>query len=214
MKEELKLAAKITAKTSLTWVTIFLTGSILTMISFFLILFQNTTFAESAHGAVYAFIINLFLNNLGGFILFIGAPVFVFLYFMIANKIATQSMIYHLWENKMASYIDAKVVLIVDKLTASNDWSSTISNEIVLKLQLLEANRNDKESSKIKRKTISYLINKIELDDIDLTNKDLKLSNIISYKLNKFMSESIEPSFLFFWLLFSLQFVLAIWAQF
>src|SRR6187551_2567615 len=109
MKEELKFAARTTAKTSLTWITIFLTGNILTMTCFLLILFQNATLAGGGHGNVYAFIINLFLNNLGGFILFTGAPIFIFLYFMVANKIAIQSMIYHLWKNKTASYIDTKV---------------------------------------------------------------------------------------------------------
>ncbi|TDW49046.1 hypothetical protein EV144_103571 [Flavobacterium sp. 270] len=214
MKEEVKLMANITAKSSLKWITIVLLGNLVTLICFFTILFENISYAGGGHGNVYAFFRNLFFHNICGFLLLVGAPVFAIGYFMIANKVAIQSMIHQLWTNKMGSYLDAKVILLVDKITDSNKVANSISNESILRLQLLEANKRDHESSRIKKKAIGYFFSKIKLDDIDFSNKDLKLSEIISFKLNKFISETIQPSFFLFWLLLAFQLVLIVVAQF
>ncbi|MBZ4033643.1 hypothetical protein K6T82_02625 [Flavobacterium sp. 17A] len=215
MKEEIKIVTAISAKSSLKWLVIMIIGNIFTLICFLIILFQNGSFAGGGHGNIYAFLSGLFLNNICGFILIAGAPIFAILYFLIANKAAIQQMIYLTWKNKgFADFVNSKVVVLVDKLASSKNWTGTISNAAMLKLQLLEANRNDKESSKIKKKVIGYLFRKINLDDIDFSNKELKLSEVISIKLNQFISEAVEPSLLFFWLLLLFQVVLFIAAQF
>ncbi|KAF2508809.1 hypothetical protein [Flavobacterium foetidum] len=214
MKEEIKIAARITAKTSLKWFTIILIGGFFTLICFLIILFQHIGMAGGGHGSAYALTVDLFLNNICGFLLFAGAPAFAAGYFMIANKVAIQTMIHQVWENKMGKYIEDKVVMLVDKLTASHNLTNSISNSTILRLKLLEANKNDKETSMIKKRIIGYFFAKIKLDDIDFSNKDLKLSEIISFKLNRFISETIEPSFLFFWLLLAFQLILIIVAQF
>jgi hypothetical protein len=214
MKEQLKSAAKITAKSSLKWITIVSLGNLFTLICFLIILFQNTSLAGGGHGSAYALVVNLFLNNICGFLLFAGTPLFMVGYFMIANKVAIQTVIHQVWKNNASKYMEDKVIFLVDKLTASNNVANSISNGTMLRLQLLEANKRDKESSAIKKKAIGYVFSKIQLDDIDFSNKDLKLSEIISLKLNKFISEAVEPSFLFFWLLLSFQLILIIAAQF
>ena len=72
------------------------------------------------------------------------------------------------------------MIFLVDKLTASNNVANSISNGTMLRLQLLEANKRDKESSTIKKKAIGYVFSKIKLDDIDFISKpDLKLNNDI-----------------------------------
>lgn len=215
MKEEIKMMAGISAKSSLKWLIVMVSGNVFTIICFLIILFQNADFAGGGHGNACAFLAGLFFNNICGFILFAGAPVFAFLYFVIANKVAIQQMIYLTWKNKKISdYIDSKVVLLVDKITDSNSLVGTISNESILRLKLLEANKNDKENSRIKKRIINYLFQKIRLDDVDFSKEDLKLSEIVSLKINQFISETIEPSLLFFWLLFLLQVVLFVVAQF
>jgi hypothetical protein len=214
MKEEIKIVARITVKSSLKWFTIVSIGTLFTLICFLIIIFQDNGGSGGGHGSVYAYLVNLFSYNFCGFLLFIGTPIFVLGYFMIANKVAIQTVIHQIWENKMGSFIEEKVVFLVDKLTASNNWTNSISNKTMLKLKLLEANKNDKESSKIKKKTISYVLNKISFDNVDFANKDLKLSEVVSGNINKFVSETIEPSFLFFWLLLLFQLVLIIIAIF
>ena len=215
MQEEIKIIAGISAKSSLKWLFVMISGNVFTVICFLMILFQNADFAGGGHGNAYAFITGLFFNNICGFILFAGAPIFAFLYFLIANKAAIQQMIYLTWKNKtFADYIDAKVILLTDKLVGANHWTTAMSNESMLRLKLLEANKNDKETSRIKKKIINYLFQKIKLDDVDFNKEDLKLSGIVSLKINQFISEAVEPSLLFFWLLLLLQIVLFVVAQF
>jgi hypothetical protein len=214
MNEEIKIIAKITAKSSFRWFTIVSIGILFTLICFLIILFQDNGGAGGGHGSIYVYLINLFSHNFCGFLLFIGAPMFILGYFMFANKIAIQTVIHQIWENKMGGYIEGKIVFLVDKMTASSNWTNSISNKTMLKLKLLEANKNDKESSKIKKKVISYLLNKISFDNVDFANKDLKLSEVISGNIKKFVSETIEPSFLVFWLLLLFQLVLIVVAVF
>lgn len=214
MKDEIKVIGSITAKSSLKWITIVLVGNFFTLLCFFTILLENMRFARGGQGAVSAFFSNLFSHNICGFLLFVGAPIFAIGYFMIANKIAIQSIIHQLWTNKLDRYLEGYVISLVDKITASNKVANSISNEAILRLQILEANKRDQESSRIKKKAIAYLFEKIQMDDIDFSQKDLKLSEIISFKLNNFISETIQPSFFFFWLLFVLQLVLIIVSQF
>lgn len=133
---------------------------------------------------------------------------------MIANKISIQEFIHQIYKNKAGDVLESKVTRIVDKVTDKNDWLKTISNETLLRAKLLETNRLSEDSSKVKKKAIAYLFKKISLNDIDFTNKDLKLSNVLSSKLNNFILEKSKPSFLLFWILIILQIILFIWAQF
>ena len=97
---------------------------------------------------------------------------------------------------------------------SKNEKINSITNESILRIQLLEENRTNPDSSKIKRKVVDYILKKVKLDDIDFKNKDLRLSDIISNKVNNFISESSKPSLTLFWILLSLQIVLFIIAQF
>jgi hypothetical protein len=214
MKDNLILVSKIAGKSFLKWLLIVVLGTFISVLFFLILLFQNFSLAGGGHGNALAFIINFFFNNLPGFILFVGAPIFLFLYFMIANKISIQEFIHQIYKNKAGDVLESKVTNIVDKVTDKNDWLKTISNETLLRAKLLETNRLSEDSSKVKKKAIAYLFKKISLNDIDFTNKDLKLSNVISSRLNNFILEKSKPSFLLFWILVVLQIVLFIWAQF
>lgn len=216
MNENIKIASRITAKTFLAWSIVVFVGSIITFLCIPIVLFQvgDLGLAGGGHGSPFALVIGLFSTNICGFILFMGAPIFIGLYFTIASKIAIQSIIYQIWKNKAGSFVENKIIIITDKLTSKNDWTSFLSNETLLRVKLLEANKKDKETSKIKKKTINYLFKKIKLDDIDFTNDNLKLSDIILTKVIKSISETTKPSFCFFWLLISFQLILIICSQF
>lgn len=219
MKENLKLIAKITAKTSLKWLMIVIMGTLLTLIFFSIVLFQSTGYTDTRMGhageaSVYLILVNMFSRNICAFILLVGAPVFTFLYLMIANKYAVQYTIYQIWQNKLGSVIEAKVVTLVDFIIAKNNTAGGISDAAALKLKVLDANRTSPDTSKIQKKAIAYLFNKIQLDDVDFKKEDLKLSDIVGMKLNNIVAELAEPSLLFFWILFGLQIVLFVVSQF
>jgi hypothetical protein len=109
MKENIKLYAKISGKAFLKWLFVLLSGSIISAILFLIILFTNVSGAGGGHGNAYAFVINLAVQDLFGFLLFIGMPLFVFLYFAVANKIGIQTIIYEIWTNKAMQFVEQQL---------------------------------------------------------------------------------------------------------
>ncbi|KAF2509963.1 hypothetical protein EYY60_10600 [Flavobacterium zhairuonense] len=213
MKENIKTGVTIIAKTTLKWLIVLTTGLLSSIMFFMIILFQNIRLAGGGHGNAIALMINLALNNPCAFILVVGSPIFILLYFLLANKIAIQSVLYLMWKNKAQNFVEGKIIRIVDKVTDNSEIVNSISNESILRLKLLQENNKDQEDSKIKKKVINYLFAKVKLDDIDFKNKDLKLSDIISTRISRILSEAVKPSYLFFWILLGIQLVLFIGAE-
>lgn len=192
----------------LKWGLVVATGTLISATFFLIVLFQNAEFAGSAHGNVYAFIVGLLFQNTCGFILFFGSPIFIFLYFVIANKVAIQATIHGIWKNKAEDFVTNRVKAIVDGITSRSDWANKISDSTMLRMRLLEANSNDPESSGIKKKVLKYGFKKIKLKDINLKDENVRLSDVVSNRMSAFISEASEPSYLFFWLLLIFQVVL------
>ncbi len=213
MKENIKTGVTIIAKATLKWLIPLATGTLFSVIYLMITLFQNIRLAGGGHGNAIALMINLALNNPCAFILVVGFPVFIVLYFLLANKIAIQSVLYLMWKNKAQSFAENKVIKIVNKVTDNSETINSITNESMLRLKLLQENNKGQEDSKIKKKVINYLFAKVKLDDIDFKNKDLKLPEIISTRISRILSEAIKPSYLFFWLLLVFQLVLFLGAQ-
>ncbi|WP_117884504.1 hypothetical protein [Aureibaculum luteum] len=117
MKENIKLTAKITGKTALKWVFIFATGNLITLITFLIALFSIIELAGGGHGSIIALFVGLLSTNFFAFLLIFGAPIFIILYFIIANKISIQNAIYLLWEGKLGDYISSKVGNMTRTLT-------------------------------------------------------------------------------------------------
>ena len=208
MIENIKIYSKIATKSFFKWLLLVGLGIGLSIIVFIILLFQNIINNENST------IFNLYKTNWTAFILIIGTPIFIILYIIIVNKHFIQNAINQVWKNKAEGFATEKIKLIVDKLVAKNETLNSISNESVLRLKLLEENRTNPDTSKIKRKIVDYIIKKIKLDEIDYSDKELRLSDIVANKVNSFISESAEPSLLFFWIILVLQIVLFIIAQF
>lgn len=210
MKENIKLYAKISGKAFLKWLFVIVSGIVLTLILFLIILFTNSSGAGGGHGNAYAFILNLAVQDFFGFLLFIGTPVFIFLYFAIANKIGIQTIIYEIWTNKAVQFVEPAIKKIAEKITSKQNWVTTVSNEAMLRAKLLDANRNDKSNSTLNKRVLGYVFKKIKLDDIDFRDENLTLADILTLKLKNFISETTQPSFKLFWVLLVVQIVLLI----
>lgn len=210
MNEKIKIAAKIGGKTFLKWIFILILGCIITSIFALIALYKNIDLAGGGHGNAYVFLITLPFADFCGFLLLVGSPAFIALYFIIANKIAIQNTLYLVWKNKAGDFVTSKIGSIINKLTEKKEWANTISNEAMLRAKILQANKDDHSSSKLQRKVINYGFKKIKLDDIDFQNEDLKLSDVLINKFNNFISEVSKPSLKLFWLLILLQIILLI----
>lgn len=210
MKESIKLYAKISGKAFLKWFLIVASGIVITLVFFFIILFSNASGAGGGHGNPFALLISLALEDVFGLLLFAGAPIFIILYFLIANKVAIHTVIYEIWTNKAVVYVEPAVQKIAEKITSKQNWISTVSDQAMLRAKLLDANKNDKSTSTLNRRVLNYAFKKIKLDDIDFQNEKLTLADILTSKLKNFISESAKPSFNLYWILIGIQVVLLI----
>ena len=210
MKENIKLTAKITGKTALKWVFIFAMGNLITLITFLIALYRNMEVAGGGHGSIIALGIGLVTTNFYAFLLVFGAPVFIILYFIIANKISIQNAIYLLWEGRLGDYISSKVGNLTKILTHKEGWKKELSDKAVLKAQLFQSAKDDVDTSKLQRKVILFGLKKIKLDDVNFQDKNVDLSHVITEKFNNFISETVKPSLKLFWGLVLIQIVLLI----
>ncbi|WP_093669170.1 hypothetical protein [Tenacibaculum sp. MAR_2009_124] len=201
MNKNLKTVAKISYKTGLKWFFIVFAGIIITIITFSIALFDNADLAGSGHGSFISLFVDLLTTNFFAFFLVFGAPVFTFLYILLANKIALQNAISLIWKENVENYITTIVKNITLKITEKENWQHQVSSEILLKAKLLQTTKNSKDTSVFQKKIISYGLKKIRLDDIDFQYEYLNFADVISFKFSTFLSEKTEASIKPFWLL-------------
>ncbi|MEO7082039.1 MAG: hypothetical protein ABIY71_10950, partial [Flavobacteriales bacterium] len=72
-----------------------------------------------------------------GFILLVGAPVFIILYFLVANKIAIANTIYLVLKNKAGDMISSQVGRLVEGLTSGSAWVAKGTDAALLRAKLL-----------------------------------------------------------------------------
>jgi hypothetical protein len=199
MKENIKLFAKIGGKSMAKWLLVVFTGIIITIL--FLII---ALVSSDADGVFF----DMAKKDICGFLLVVGAPVFLVLYFIAAQKIAADTIVYEIWKNKAESFIQPQVAAIVERVTG-HEKVGKIASPALLRLKLLDANRNA-ANSKIQKRAIGYIFKRIRLDDIDFSAGDLKLSDVLSQKFSNFISDFTQPSWTFFWIVSGIQTVLFI----
>ena len=212
MIEHIKLAAKISGRIFLKWFMLVAAGSMLSLVCAALVLFNNTGLGGGGHGNAWTFMLNLFSTNTTGFILLVGAPVFIVLYFLVANKIAIANTIYLVLKNKAGDMISAQVGRLVEGFTSGSTWVAKGTDAALLRAKLLQANMEDPNTSKLKRGVIKYGFKKIQLDDIDLQDGNAKLSTIVVGKVEHLMRETAKPSLKLYWLLVCVQLGLLAWS--
>lgn len=210
MKENFKIAAKIGGKTALKWIFIFVLGNIVTLITFLIALYGNIELAGGGHGSIIALFLGLLTTNFFAFLLVFGAPVFLVLYFIIANKVSIQNAVYLLWQGKAGDYISNKVGNITKKITEKEGWRKNLSDKAMLKARILQLTKEDTDTSKLQRKVIGFGFKKIKLDEINFKDENLNLSDILIGKFNNFIAETAKPSLKLMWLLIIIQITLLI----
>ncbi len=202
MNQNVKNIAAIGAKSTLKWIAIFTFGVFISVMFFSIVLIQNIKF------------FGLINQNPAGLILLIATPFFIFLYFILANKITIQGVIYSIWVNKGHEFVEPLVEKIGTKITSKNNWTSEISNQAILKIKLISENANDIETPKMQRKILNYVIKKVNLDDIDFKDENLRLTDILVLKIKSFISTVSKPSYTILWVLATIQLLLFIVSQF
>ncbi len=210
MKENFKIAVKISGKTALKWIYIFALGNIVTLITFLLALYNNVGLAGGGHGSVVGLFVGLLTTNIFAFLLVFGAPVFIALYFIIANKVSIQNAIYLLWKGKAGDYISSKVKSLAKNLTEKKEWRKELTDKAVLKAKMLQLTKEDKNTSKLQRKIINFGFKKIKLDEFDFQDENLNLADFLTNKFNNLVAETAKPSLKLLWIVIIAQIALLI----
>jgi len=214
MKEDIKLYGLLSGKSFFRWLFIAVSGIVLTVITFLIVLFQNISTTGEDERKKVVFIVDLAMDNTGAFVLLLGAPLFIFFYIVLANKIAIHYMIFQIWKNKAINYVEPAVKQIVERANSQHNGTERIADSAMLKARLLQEIRQDKRTSPINKRVISYGLKKIRLDDIDFANEKVSLPTIISDKLKAYISETAEPGYLLFWLLLTIHIFLFVCSQY
>ena len=195
----------------LKWVLTLSTGGIITIILALIILFQYIGLADVAddHSSFWAFTKGLFLENILGFILLFGTPLFIALYVFVANKYAAQTVLFKILEHTGgAEKLENKVNQLVDKIFGDSSNQNSIVNKAMLKVQLIDANRKDPDTSWGRRKAVNYIFKKVRLDGIDFSDPTTSISTVVSQEVNTFISGLAQPSKMLFWILLISQLVI------
>jgi hypothetical protein len=199
MKEDLKLYAGIATKSVLKWLFIVCSGWILTLIFLIIMLFQ---YYGTGHGKVAALILVLL------------SVLFCFLYVVVANKVAIQTLIYDFWTKKGIQLVKPVLSTAVHQITNNQHWLKEVSNDAMLRARLIDASKNNKTTAKNTRRILVFSLKRIQLDDIDFQNEKLSLYDVLLDKLLQYFATFVEPDFLWFWVLLLLQVLLFSTAQY
>ena len=222
MKSTIKSIAKITGKSAFKWLVIFVPAlffSVFCFVTAIFLLSNNTGggFSGAGHAGWLGAVLGVFILFGKDFWVMLLATLsllaFPAIYFTVANKLAIQSAISSIWENKLQGWFSDKVATYSDKIT--NDHSSKLSkiNDYAsVKMQLVNSVKQDGTTNKWQKRILKFILKKIHLDDIDFSDKDLKLSNVIAVKMNQVLSELAKPSNKLFYIVFGVHVLLLILA--
>lgn len=206
IKENVTLFMKIASKSFMKWFFLVSIGSLFTLISSLITAFSYNLFTYEDGFSVY--VRNLIQDNIFAFVIIFGLPLFIFLYVILANKYTIHYTIHQVWESKGQDFVIERLVKIVDKVVDSNQNISKITDASILKIKILHENATDNNSNKVLKKVSEFIIKKIRLDDVDLSNKELRISHIIAEKTTNIISEMTEASTKMTWVLLALHFIL------
>ena len=205
MIDNLKIAAKIGASSALKWSIIFGLGVFVTAITLFVCLFTNSNLAGGGHGSEIALFFGLLSTNIAAFILIFGSPVFLVLYFLLANKTSIQNAIYLMWKYKAEGLVSTTVNKVAQTITQKEGWRKELSDAALAKAKLWQASKENPETPRWQRRILKSGFNKIRLNDIDFNDEKVSLSEVLILKLTSFFSKISKPSFTLLWLLIGIQ---------
>lgn len=215
MNEHLKLYGKIALKSTGILLLVAGLGTIITIITFLTCfiasLFLMEGSAGTGHnspGALIDYVVIFATKDPCGFAVVFGGPFFLTGYFMLAGKIAIQNALYLVWKNKGVQYFEPVIGRIAKRVVTQR--MNEKFNHARLRAGLRDVNRNDPTTKPVQKKVINYALKKVKLDNIDHSQEELTIDEIITKRTVRFISDMAEPGYVLFWILVALQIVLTI----
>lgn len=196
MKEQVKYFAKITSVAVFSFIKINLLGSVNTLIcctigSFLLL--ANVGHAAHTNSGALILLVFFTSNPLGTTLLMLIflAPI---LYIILGNKYILSKVIHSLIKDKSESTITPLLDTILTKFKDNQPDGLKKGADLGLaKIKLLDQVKSETDNKWLK-KVLSFGLKKIKLDDVDLSQDNIDLKDIIKTKTITALHNSTEPS--------------------
>lgn len=146
----------------------------------------------------------LFRDEFWTAMLIFASIALVAVYFMVASKFTIGFILHRLLEHKLLPVIGTKVAATLRGFSAKQSKGlPSFANAEELKKKLAHLVSQDSDTNKIQRKVIHYGLKKIDLHDIDFTQKDLNVSDEVSNRLMRRLAEAANPGYRVFGIVFA-----------
>lgn len=201
MSGNFALFASVTARTFTAWLKIFVPGFLLSLAGIIaaLLLFGSgaagTPAAGHAGGAgAVAGLFVLFTQHFWATLLLLVSIIGFAVYASLASKYALQKAMYLAWDNKLGDVLVEKLAALLNKLWPGKPAPKEMPDATMLKSELREAVKQDKDTPKTGKRILNYWLKKLSLDDVDFRNPNQDFKSILIQKLKAFVGEKLEPS--------------------
>lgn len=204
MKNKIQYIVKLSSIALFSFVKINLLGFICTFLFFFIggyFLTKNIQSDPSVRVTAIPFLISFYFENIYGSILFtITFFISPFLFFYVGNKYIFAKLANKLVEDNSAEYIEPVLNNLLDKVKASKDFIVRDGeNYSLLKEKLITQLKNENENKWIK-KVIHFSLKKVNLDDVDFSDKTLSFKDVLKNKLLQIIHSISKPNRKMIWL--------------
>ena len=138
--------------------------------------------------------------------------IMLFLYVFLANKVSLKTLMRDVWNHKLGDFIESKVYSYIRGLAEKQpNWLKGITGTKFVKI-FLEIMSQDGTLNKAQRLVLKYGVQKVKLTDEDFVDVEHQLPQIVIHKIETNVQSLIHPSYLLFYVLLAIQFVLLILA--
>ncbi|OXA87651.1 hypothetical protein [Flavobacterium hercynium] len=212
MNDNLKYATKLFGSATFSFLKINILGQLvlglLSLISILTIVFQlsGQSGGGPAHAGGGAGILFLFMIRPIGFpVVFLAMLIIPFALFSLGNKYILSKTINKLLSDKGETILFPIIDKVLNKLKSKQpDLLKQGTDKTKLKLKVIQEIR-DTNDNKWLKKIIIYGFEKVSLDDVDFTDKNVSFTDIIKNKMITGLKNVTEPSRNFFWIMLGIQ---------
>jgi len=156
----------------------------------------------SGLGAIVSLFV-LFRDEFWTAMLIFASIALVVVYFMVASKFTIGFILHRLLQHKLLPVIGTKVAAILRSFSEKQSKGlPSFANAEELKKKLAHLVSQDSDTNKIQRKVIQYGLKKIDLHDVDFTQKDLNVSDEVSSRVMRRLAEAANPGYRVFGIVF------------
>lgn len=154
-------------------------------------------------GAIFSVFV-LFADEPWTGILIAVSIAFIAIYIIVASKFSISFVLHCLFENKLLPVIGTKVASTLRSFSEKQGRGlPPFANADELQKKLANLINQDSDTNKIQRKAIHYGRKKIDLHDVDFTQKDLNVPDVVADRLMRRLTDAAKPSYQVFGIVFT-----------